>query len=305
MQASTLLASPAALAAAITTLDVREQTYLARTKSYAHPPTSVAAKNHNQLHYYRSQDGKKLVVTHCGVSAVPDDSDDPQTSANTLIALAEQTARTLGCQDVTFAFGAVAGGRNPYPTQSAAILLSRGYTIHSVEAYMTIDLHSWTNSRATGLTTPRSTLTVQIATTPSQLSTKVFEIEAPAFDCTRDEMSAHYDALVSDGFANDAWVHAIGYPESTTTPAVAAALLIDTRTGLAMMFGLGTIPSARGEGLGAAMVEWCAREARRRGCSVLALTAQDDVERFYAKLGFAVFDRLTVYKFSTPSHVEK
>ncbi|KAI8588135.1 hypothetical protein BDZ88DRAFT_422611, partial [Geranomyces variabilis] len=298
MQASTLLASPAALAAAITTLDVREQTYLARTKSYPHPPTTVAANNHTQLHYYRSQDGKKLIVTHCSVSAVPDDdSNDPQTSANTLTALAEQTARTLGCQEVTFAFGAVAGGRNPYPTQSAAILLSRGYKIHSVEAYMTIDLHTWTNPRAT---TPTQTLTVQIASTPSQLSTKVFEIEAPAFDCTRDEMSAHYDALVSDGFANDAWVHAIGYPESTTSPAVAAALLIDTRTGLAMMFGLGTIPIARGKGLGAAMVAWCAGEARRRGCTVLALTAQDDVEGYYAKLGFAVFDRLTVYKFSTP-----
>ncbi|KAJ3146606.1 hypothetical protein HDU89_006077 [Geranomyces variabilis] len=304
MQASTLLASPAALAAAITTLDVREQTYLARTKSYPHPPTAVAANNHTQLHYYRSQDGKKLIVTHCSVSAVPDnDSDDPHTSANTLIAFAEHTARTLGCQEVTFAFGAVAGGRNPYPTQSAAILLSRGYTIHSVEAYMTIDLHAWTTPRATA--TPQ-TLTVQIANTPSQLSTKVFKVEAPAFDCTRDEMSAHYDALVSDGFANDAWVHAIGFPESTTTaPAVAAALLIDTRTGLAMMFGLGTIPGARGKGLGAAMVEWCAGEARRRGCSVLALTAQDDVERFYAKLGFAVFDRLTVYKCSTPSHVDE
>ena len=46
----------------------------------------------------------------------------------------------------------------------------------------------------------------------------------------------------------------------------------------------------RGGGLGAAMVGWAVKEARRRGCGQVQLTSQKrrtDAHRFYERLGFA------------------
>ena len=46
----------------------------------------------------------------------------------------------------------------------------------------------------------------------------------------------------------------------------------------------------RGQGVGAAMVEWAIDESRRRGCSLVQLTtdkSRRDAHRFYERLGFA------------------
>jgi GNAT superfamily N-acetyltransferase len=48
--------------------------------------------------------------------------------------------------------------------------------------------------------------------------------------------------------------------------------------------------SARGSGLGAAMMAWAIDEARRRGCALVQLTSdksRTDAHRFYQRLGFA------------------
>ena len=45
----------------------------------------------------------------------------------------------------------------------------------------------------------------------------------------------------------------------------------------------------RGEGLGAAMIEWAITEARRQSCALVQLTSdrsREDAHRFYARLGF-------------------
>jgi GNAT superfamily N-acetyltransferase len=47
--------------------------------------------------------------------------------------------------------------------------------------------------------------------------------------------------------------------------------------------------SARGGGLGGAMMTWAIEEARRRGCALVQLTSdksRTDAHRFYARLGF-------------------
>jgi GNAT superfamily N-acetyltransferase len=47
--------------------------------------------------------------------------------------------------------------------------------------------------------------------------------------------------------------------------------------------------SARGGGVGSAMMRWAVEEARRRGCSQVKLssnTKRDDAHRFYERLGF-------------------
>jgi GNAT superfamily N-acetyltransferase len=47
--------------------------------------------------------------------------------------------------------------------------------------------------------------------------------------------------------------------------------------------------SARGSGLGAAMMQWAIDEARRRGCALVQLTSdksRTDAHRFYQRLGF-------------------
>jgi GNAT superfamily N-acetyltransferase len=48
--------------------------------------------------------------------------------------------------------------------------------------------------------------------------------------------------------------------------------------------------SARGSGLGGAMMAWAIDEARRRGCALVQLTSdksRGDAHRFYQRLGFA------------------
>lgn len=47
--------------------------------------------------------------------------------------------------------------------------------------------------------------------------------------------------------------------------------------------------SERGNGLGAELMSWAEREARRRGCGLLQLTSdtsREDAQRFYGRLGY-------------------
>ncbi|MBY8881318.1 GNAT family N-acetyltransferase [Actinacidiphila acidipaludis] len=47
--------------------------------------------------------------------------------------------------------------------------------------------------------------------------------------------------------------------------------------------------TARGTGLGSALIEWCVERARERGCSMVQLTSdasRTDAHRFYERLGF-------------------
>lgn len=47
--------------------------------------------------------------------------------------------------------------------------------------------------------------------------------------------------------------------------------------------------SARGQGLGARLIEWAVDESRRQGCQLVQLTsdsARTDAHRFYERLGF-------------------
>ena len=57
----------------------------------------------------------------------------------------------------------------------------------------------------------------------------------------------------------------------------------------AQVEGVRVAASARGRGLGAAMLGWCADEARRRGAALVQLTTdarRPDARRFYERLGY-------------------
>ncbi|MGY1650791.1 N-acetyltransferase family protein [Geodermatophilus sp. SYSU D01119] len=57
----------------------------------------------------------------------------------------------------------------------------------------------------------------------------------------------------------------------------------------AQVEGVRVAAAARGQGLGEAMLRWCAAEARRRGAALLQLTTdvrRPDARRFYERLGF-------------------
>jgi GNAT superfamily N-acetyltransferase len=69
-----------------------------------------------------------------------------------------------------------------------------------------------------------------------------------------------------------------------------------TRGGMrrAQVEGVRVARSARGAGLGRALLEWAIAEARREGCGLVQLTsdlARDDAARFYEALGFAASHR--------------
>jgi GNAT superfamily N-acetyltransferase len=84
--------------------------------------------------------------------------------------------------------------------------------------------------------------------------------------------------------AVDADQHVVGTMQLTLIPGLAR------RGALRMQIEAVRVAAGqRGQGLGAAMIEWAAAEARQRGCALVQLTSdksRTDAHRFYERLGF-------------------
>lgn len=86
-------------------------------------------------------------------------------------------------------------------------------------------------------------------------------------------------------------------PEGGSVPRVVATFQLSFLPGLsrrgswrAQLEAVRVAGELRGQGVGAAMVEWALGESRRRGCSLVQLTTDKSrtaAHRFYERLGFA------------------
>ncbi|MCL2439363.1 MAG: GNAT family N-acetyltransferase [Alphaproteobacteria bacterium] len=78
--------------------------------------------------------------------------------------------------------------------------------------------------------------------------------------------------------------------------ATAAAVYTDDREFM-LVFGLGTVPEFRGQGLGSALMKELMIRARDLGCRELTLQTETGTynERYYEKIGFATRLRATLY----------
>ncbi|MFZ5816729.1 MAG: GNAT family N-acetyltransferase [Bacillota bacterium] len=85
--------------------------------------------------------------------------------------------------------------------------------------------------------------------------------------------------------------HCLGYLEGRP---VAGATTVYFG-GLATLYGIGTLPEARGRGIGRAMTIQACREARRRGYRVAALFATPSGLPVYQRLGFQAYDQFQMF----------
>ncbi|KAJ3012176.1 hypothetical protein HKX48_006414 [Thoreauomyces humboldtii] len=265
--------------AGITKATVCEGTIQQRIADSPNPPTAF-----ENIHYYITRSLKAVIVTHI--------EPDPSLTSDQLIDLAFRVkSERSTASAIEFTFGERPNGRVPNGVEFAAALTARKFTREEVDAIMIVPTATWTPPR----TAPA--MTFKIVETPEELREKIMKVEAPSFECSEDDMESLYQGMLQDGFVGGKWVHVIASEEGEETKVVAAVLFVDEETQVATLFGLATVHEARKKGLALGMLKWLMEESCRRGCDTLALAAHSDVEGFYSRIGFEVFDRISEWSY--------
>jgi GNAT superfamily N-acetyltransferase len=104
------------------------------------------------------------------------------------------------------------------------------------------------------------------------------------------EMAQHYfEMYASVGFGrNTVWRHFSGWQQGK---AVASTSLL-FHAGVAGIYGVATIPEARRQGIGRAMVLYAIQEARLAGYRIVVLSPTEMSEGIYRRLGFREYTRI-------------
>jgi GNAT superfamily N-acetyltransferase len=114
-------------------------------------------------------------------------------------------------------------------------------------------------------------------------------VNVPAMDLDPARDEAWWTAHHRPGFAEDAPL--VNYVASLAGEPVSVAALFDA-AGVAGIYNVATIPSARGRGIGRAVTAAAMAEGVRRGLRVAALGASPLGHPVYRRLGFEEYGRL-------------
>lgn len=127
-------------------------------------------------------------------------------------------------------------------------------------------------------------------------------VEMICFENT-EEVGQNYQHVYTDsGFgAGKAWHHYIGWLNGEAV-AVAAILL---HAGIAGVYGIGTLPQARRQGIGTAMVQHLLAEIARMDYAVAILSPSELSQRIYQRLGFRECCQLYHYTYYFQSETEQ
>jgi GNAT superfamily N-acetyltransferase len=168
-------------------------------------------------------------------------------------------------------------GPSVRPADLATRLLEHGLTFLNEAPALVLDL-SAAEEDAPAL----EGLVIQEASNTEELRPLV-ELETQCFDVSEEVAHYYYDTYVATGFGSgQAWHHYIGMLHGR--PVAMAALLL--HAGVAGIYGVGTIPEARRQGIGTTLVRHAMHEARAAGYRVALLTPTDMSLRIYQWLGF-------------------
>ncbi len=183
--------------------------------------------------------------------------------------LAYFRARDLPCMWVI--------GPSVQPADLATRLLEHGLTFLNEAPALVLDL-STTDRDAPAL----EGLAIQEARNAKELL-PLLELEAQCFDASEEIARYYYDTYVATGFGSgQPWHHYIGILHGR--PVAMAALLL--HAGVAGIYGVGTLPEARRQGIGATLVRHALHQARAAGYRVALLTPTDMSLRIYQRPGF-------------------
>ena len=180
-------------------------------------------------------------------------------------------------------------GPTTRPFNLATMLEARGFVHNGSTTGMAIDLQALNENIHVN---PALTITeIEDLETLNILRS----IEISGFGSSENAAQNYYDTYVHAGFSKGMpWHHYIG--RLNEDPVAIASLLL--HAGVAGIYGVATIPSARRRGVGAAMTFHALREARRHGYRIAILTPTDMSIAMYRRIGFQEYCKLHRYEWS-------
>ncbi len=163
------------------------------------------------------------------------------------------------------------------PTNLATYLVEHGLSLFKDMPALALDLGTVELDAP-----PLEGLVIQEARNAAELL-PLLELEAQCFDASTEVAHHYYDTYVATGFGTgQSWHHYIATQHGR--PVAMASLLL--HAGVAGIYGVGTVPEARRQGIGAALVRHVLHEAHAAGYRVAILTPTDMSLRIYQRLGF-------------------
>lgn len=180
-------------------------------------------------------------------------------------------------------------GPTALPTNLATTLETRGFVNSGNTTGMAIDVHASNDHIHVH---PDLTIT-EIEDLESLKIQRTIEILG--FGSSEAAAQNYYETYLHAGFGKSMpWHHYIGRLHDE--PVAIASLLF--HAGVAGIFGVASIPSARRQGVGAAMTLHTLREARRHGYRVAVLSPTEMSIAIYRRIGFQEYCKLHHYQWS-------
>jgi ribosomal protein S18 acetylase RimI-like enzyme len=139
---------------------------------------------------------------------------------------------------------------------------------------------------------PSPTLAIREVSNAQELQ-QLCDVEQVAFESTADRIKLYYQTYLASGFGPDqAWRHFTG---SLDGRVVASASLLLSH-GVAGIYGIGTLPEARRQGVAASMILHVLNEAEHLGYHVATLSPTEQSKRLYQRIGFRTLGQKSFYK---------
>ena len=172
------------------------------------------------------------------------------------------------------------------PTDLAARLEAHGLTLYSDEPGMAADLAALPDS----LPLPQGLTIERVRDDAGAL--RLLVVNRIANDLDPDISGVAIERVTPGSYADDEPLQLyLGYLDGEAVACVQLFL----SSGVAGIYNVGTVPSARRRGIGAAITTAAMRAARDRGYRVAVLGASEMGEPVYRRIGFAEYTRSVIY----------
>lgn len=173
------------------------------------------------------------------------------------------------------------------PVHLRELLLRQGFIHVHDDAIMTLRL---SEREQNVVTSP--TLAIREVSNAQELQ-QLCDVEQVAFASTADDIKLYYQMYLASGFGpGQAWHHFTG---SLDGRVVASGSLLLSR-GVVGIYGIGTLPEARRQGIAASMMLHLLNEAERLDYHIATLSPTEQSERLYQRIGFRTLGQKSFYK---------
>lgn len=173
------------------------------------------------------------------------------------------------------------------PAHLQELLLAQGFTHVHDDAIMTLELRKRVQNIVTA-----PALAIHEVSNAQDLQ-QLCDVEQVAFESTAEGIRLYYQTYLASGFGpGQGWRHFTG---SLNDRVVASASLLLSH-GVAGIYGIGTLPEARRQGVAASMMLHILNEAERLGYHIATLSPTEQSKRLYQRIGFRTLGQKSFYK---------